>query len=103
MTKSALFFSGVFGLISFVSSGVIQAAELPTPSEQSAAFRSHEGCGPCGCLQVTYESHPEIQSTYGTGYDPRNFDTTQPYFYVSRPRPFPRYSVDGVPIGASCQ
>jgi hypothetical protein len=103
MLRLTLVFAMTLGVVSVALAGLTQAAELPTPREQSAALRSPEGCGPCGCLQVTYESHPEIQSTYGTGYDPRNFDTTEPYFYVSKPRPFPRYSVDGVPVGASCQ
>ena len=28
-------------------------------------------CGICGCLRVAYAYYPELRSTYGLGFDPR--------------------------------
>src|SRR6516165_8078013 len=49
-----------------------RAADLGVsgPSVQAAE------CGPCGCVRVTYDYHRELESTYGLGFDPRNYDTT---------------------------
>ena len=67
------------------------AADLQvSPSEARA--EQYQACGPCGCLHVTYEYHRELKSTYGVGYDPRNFDTTEPYFYWGAMKAYPRYS-----------
>ena len=35
------------------------------------------------------------ESTYGLDFDPRNFDQTEPYFYLGRVRTYPQYWVDG--------
>jgi hypothetical protein len=35
-----------------------------------------------------------LESTYGVGFDPRSFDTTEPHYYLGRLRSYPRYSVD---------
>jgi len=55
-------------------------------------------CGPCGCLRVSYVHHRELRSTYGTGFDPRNFDETQPYYYLGPVRAYPRYWVAADPV-----
>jgi hypothetical protein len=67
--------------------GSTRAADLgvPGPGEQAAY------CGPCGCLQVTYDYHPKLRSTYGLAFDPRNFDTTEPHFYYGPVRAWPHY------------
>jgi hypothetical protein len=63
-----------------------RAADLgvPGPGVQTAE------CGPCGC-PVTYVYHRELRSTYGIAFDPRNFDTTEPYYYYGPVRAWPRY------------
>jgi hypothetical protein len=35
--------------------------------------------------------------TYGTGFDPRNFDTTEPFYYFGRVRAYPHFSVECEP------
>lgn len=76
------------------------AAELPLPTNEPRV--AAEDCGPCGCLQATYVHHPELRSTYGLNFDPRNYDTTEPHFYLGPVRAYPRYFVDGVPVGGAC-
>jgi len=72
------------------------AAELPLPAARSAARRAY--CGPCGCLQVTHVYHPELRSTYGLNFDPRNYDQTRPHFYLGRVRAYPRYFTENCPV-----
>jgi hypothetical protein len=71
--------------------GLAKAADLPARVAPAAEAQ----CGPCGCLRVTYATHRELRSTYGAGFDPRNFDESTPYFYFGAMRRYPRYSVDG--------
>jgi hypothetical protein len=84
---AALVLAATAGLLA----GSARAAELgvPGPGVQAA-----DECGPCGCVQVTYEDHRELRSTYGTAFDPRNFDQTQPYYYFGPVRAYPRYWCD---------
>jgi hypothetical protein len=67
-----------------------RAADLrvPAPVAQEAE------CGPCGCVHVSYDYHRELRSTYGVAFDPRNFDTTQPYYYFGPVRAYPRFWCD---------
>jgi hypothetical protein len=66
------------------------AADLPV----NRRVAQQEACGPCGCLRVDFDYHRELRSTYGAGFDPRNYDETQPHYYFGAMRPYPRYSVD---------
>ncbi len=77
------------------------AAELQPPRVAHAHVRPPY-CGPCGCLLVAYVHHRELRSTYGLGFDPRNYDTTEPHYYLGRVRAYPRYSIDGVAVPGSC-
>ena len=100
MRKSILALTGGAALLVLSLTGLGQAAELAIPKNEA---RVPADCGPCGCLQVTYDHHRELLSTYGLGFDPRNYDTTEPHYYFGRIRAYPRYSVDGWPIGGgSC-
>jgi hypothetical protein len=76
------------------------AAELlPAPAAPHVRYRhAAPCCGPCGCLHVSYVYHRELRSTYGTGFDPRNFDQTQPYYYFGRVQAYPRYWVSVEPL-----
>lgn len=76
----------------------LDAADLGATG--AAAHRSHVRCGPCGCTNVVYVYHREMRSTYGLGYDPRNYDATQPRYYFGPMRAYPRYLAEGLP--ASC-
>lgn len=78
-----------------VVSSSATAADLPIPNHRNAAAH---WCGPCGCLHVTYEHHRELRSTYGIGFDPRNYDQTEPHYYFGPMRAYPRYWVAADPI-----
>jgi len=66
--------------------GSVRAADLGVlgPGVQAAE------CGPCRC-HVTYAYHPQLETTYGVGFDPRNFDTTEPHYYYGPVRAWPHY------------
>jgi hypothetical protein len=81
------------GLAAARLSATATAADLPNLRHHNLAI----GCGPCGCLHVSYVYHRELQSTYGLNFDPRNFDRTEPYYYLGRLRAYPRYWVDADP------
>jgi hypothetical protein len=66
------------------------AADLPVPVHARQAAR---WCGSCGCLHVSYVHHRELRSTYGVGFDPRNYDQTEPHYYFGPMRAYPRYWV----------
>jgi hypothetical protein len=89
-------FVALVGLVVPLSSAL--AAEAPLPPPVARAHRS-ASCGPCGCLHVGVQYHRVLESTYGTAFDPRNDDQTEPYYYWGRVRAYPRYFVDGVPLG----
>jgi hypothetical protein len=70
------------------------AAELlPSTGVQLRHRHATPACDPCGCLHVSYIYHRELRSTYGIGFDPRNYDQTEPHFYFGRMRAYPRYWV----------
>ena len=71
------------------------AADQQPPTWKGAPY--HAGlshCSCCGCLRVTKEYHRELKSTYGLGFDPRNFDQTEPKFRLGRVRAYPHYWID---------
>jgi hypothetical protein len=75
------------------------AAELQPPAVAHVRYRhAAPRCGACGCLHVSYVYHRELRSTYGTGFDPRNFDQTEPYYYFGRIQAYPRCWVDAEPM-----
>ena len=76
----------------FLMANGATAAELAVPGAPSVHQAAE--CGPCGCLQVTYDYHRELRSTYGLAFDPRNFDQTQPYYYFGPVRAYPQYWCD---------
>ncbi len=70
-------------------SSYADAADLAVPVQRSAA---HD-CGSCGCLHTSYVYHRELRTTFGIGFDPRNYDATEPHYYFGPVRAYPRYSV----------
>jgi hypothetical protein len=72
----------------------VKAADLPilAPARYAARW-----CGPCGCLHRAYVYHRELRTTYGIGFDPRNYDMTEPHYYYGPVRAYPRYWVSAVP------
>jgi hypothetical protein len=97
MCRSMLGLVGVIAALLLTSPAQLRAAELAVPGP--GAYVSPADCGPCGCLTVKYVYHRVVETTYGAGFDPRNFDTTEPHFYLGAVHRFPRYFVNGVPVG----
>jgi hypothetical protein len=91
-------------ILTALVAGTIATAGLPVaPISAGAAellgspIRHHAAgawCGPCGCLYVSYAYHRELRSTYGLNFDPRNFDQTEPYYFLGQVRAYPRYWCD---------
>jgi hypothetical protein len=102
MCRSMLGLVGVMTALLLTSPSPLRAAELSVPGS-GAYVNSPPNCGPCGCLTVKYVYHRVVESTYGAGFDPRNFDTTEPHYYLGPVHRFPRYFVDGVPVGGPCR
>ena len=74
--------------------GPAESADL---SPSTHAVRTHESfgaCGHCGRLRVKYVVHRSLRSTYGAGFDPRNFDEAEPYYYPGARRRYVRYYSD---------
>jgi hypothetical protein len=90
-----------------VLAGILAAAcatMMPGPSIAAdlqvvgPAQHATRWCGCCGCLHETYVRHRELRTTYGIGFDPRNYDTQEPHYYFGPVRSYPRYWVSaGVP------
>jgi hypothetical protein len=78
----------------------LKAADEAPIVHSGQAYNRPVYCGPCGCLHVTYVRHREIRSTYGLGFDPRNYDQTQPRFYFGPLRLYAHYWADGDLVGA---
>jgi hypothetical protein len=90
--------------LSCLVAGAAAAAAMLAPAGVSAADlgvvharQATRWCDPCGRLRVSYDYHREMRMTYGTGFDPRNFDTTEPYYYFGRVRAYPQYWVEADP------
>ena len=92
MSKAlALALVGILAMAGLAAgSGSAAAADLPIPTKSA---RATGWCGPCGCLHVTYTRHRELLTTYGTGFDPRNYDTQEPHYFYGAVRAYPRYWV----------
>jgi hypothetical protein len=79
-------------IIAIAASRTALGAELQIPPAAHARqYQQAISCGPCGCLHVTWTYHRVLLSTYGLGFDPRNFDTTQPFFHYGALRAYPHF------------
>ena len=81
--------AGAAGMPSFA-----RAADLQVVGPAHYATR---WCGCCGCLHESYVRHRELRTTYGIGFDPRNYDTQEPHYYFGPVRSYPRYWVSAGP------
>ena len=93
----------VVGMVTAVGLPVLSvstvAAELVPPAVAHARHHHPASwCGACKCLHVSYVYHRELRTTYGTAFDPRNFDQTQPHYYFGPVRAYPRYWVNAEPV-----
>jgi hypothetical protein len=98
MSKMTMAAASVVVLVAGSAAAPGRAADLDV-SPRVAPSYVEPYCGPCGCLRTVYVRHRTLQTTYGAGFDPRNFDTQEPHYYFGPMRSYPRYFVDGVPVG----
>jgi hypothetical protein len=88
VTKGSAILLSILALTGFAADSPATAAELSTlPRIRYASPWCY-----C-CLHVSYVRHRELRTTYGIGFDPRNYDTTQPHYYYGPMRTYPRYWV----------
>ncbi len=87
ISSFAVWIVAVAGVVALFSSA--DAADLAVPAARSAAHH----CGSCGCLHTSYVYHRELRTTFGVGFDPRNYDATEPHYYPGPVRAYPRYWV----------
>jgi hypothetical protein len=92
--RNLAFVASVTAAVSVMLPACGSAAELPLPAPLARVHHTAFWCGECGCLHKSYVYHRELRSTYGTSFDPRNFDQTEPHFFFGRMRAYPRYWVD---------
>jgi hypothetical protein len=96
-TKSAV----LLGVATLLGMAVAAVGVVSTPAVaadmavKAAPADTGQQCGYCGCLHVSFDRHRGVESTYGLDFDPRNFDQTEPYFYLGKVRTYPQYWVDG--------
>jgi hypothetical protein len=84
------------GMVAAASAAIPPALSVAADLQALAPTRqAPQCCGTCGCLQVTHVWHRELRTTYGAGFDPRNYDTTEPHYYFGPVRSYPRYWVSG--------
>ncbi|MGO4870645.1 MAG: hypothetical protein ACLPGW_08550 [Roseiarcus sp.] len=94
MSRSIIGLALTFAVGGVVWSSSVEAADVAGPRETMSAS-SVEHCGEvCGCWRTDYVRHRELLSTYGAGFDPNNYDFTEPHYYYGRERLYPRYSRD---------
>jgi hypothetical protein len=93
MAKSLVALTGLVLLSGATLVQPVLGADYPRAKRTYARGPQTVYCGCCGCLGVTYDYHRELRSTYGTKFDPRNFDQTEPYYYFGRVRAYPRFWV----------
>jgi hypothetical protein len=94
MTK-LIFALGAAALVYFIAAlNSAQSADQGIPKYRKVETADTIYCGMCGCLHVAYDYHRELRSTYGTGFDPRNYDQTEFYYYPGRVKAYPHYWSD---------
>jgi len=96
MSKWLFLLIGLLALCGAGFSGIVSAAERDLPRRVKAERPRPPDpfCGCCGCLRVTYDYHRELRSTYGSHFDPRNYDQTEPHYHFGRVRAYPQYWTD---------
>jgi hypothetical protein len=83
----------IFAAGGIACSSSVRAADLAASPMRSAASPV-EHCDDYGCWYAIYVRHRALLSTYGAGFDPNNYDFTEPYYYYGRERTYVRYSRD---------
>src|ERR1700730_10161323 len=69
------------------------AAAADRAIQRSAAepYRYYEDDCRCGRPNVAYVYHRDLRQTYGSHFDPRNYDQTEPHYYFGPVRRYARY------------
>jgi hypothetical protein len=82
----------LFGLIALalVAGLSSQAAAADRVVPRRLAYRSYDDCR-CGPPIAAYVYHRDLRQTYGSHFDPRNYDQTEPHYYFGPVRRYVRY------------
>jgi hypothetical protein len=91
MSKSGV---GMIAMVSLAAAGVwsgATAADRPIQQRSAEAYRHYDADCRCGPPYVEYVYHRDLRQTYGAGFDPRNYDQTEPHYYFGPVRRYPRY------------
>ncbi len=86
-------------IICAATAAAVIAALAPMPGAAAELLRTrpvahhrvYEYRDECGCLHWSYVYHRQLRYTYGSGFDPRSFDETEPYFYRGPVRRYVRF------------
>jgi hypothetical protein len=94
MSKSIIGLVLVEAMCALTWSAQVQAADAALRREavRSSVVKHCEDI--CGCWYTTYVHHRALLATYGAGFDPSNYDFTEPHYFFGRERAYPRYSRD---------
>jgi hypothetical protein len=90
MDIMASLLSGLTAIVTLglASSSTASAAEIFLPERVAQANAVPD----CRCpINRTFVYHRELRATYGTGFDPRNYDEAEPHFYFGPVRRYARY------------
>ena len=87
---------GLIGLAACILPVSASAADLPVSVRPNRPQRCGVG-NAVVFISPTFITENCDQPT-GTGFDPRNFDTTEPHYYLGRMRAYPRYWVSAGPL-----
>jgi len=63
------------------------AADRSIPRRSAEAYQQYDAGAPWS----VYVYHRDLRQTYGTHFDPRNYDETEPHYYFGPVRRYVRY------------
>ena len=78
---------GLVGLALLATCGAWSGAVAADRSIPRHAYRDYDASVP----SFIYVYHRDLRQTYGTGYDARNYDETEPHYYFGPVRRYIRY------------
>jgi len=94
MARSVMRIAFVLAVGGAVWSSAVEAADFAAPHRAIVRSRVKRCDDACGCWYSYYVRHRVLLSTYGAGFDPNNYDFTEPHYFYGPERVYTRYSRD---------
>ncbi len=91
MSRSVIWIAFIFAVGGAIWSSSAEAADVAAPRKAIAASSVERCVEVCGCWHTYYVRHRVLLSTYGAGFDPNNYDFTEPHYFYGQERFYPRY------------